>query len=194
MAKKITAIVSLSIIGILMLFTIIMANIKVNHSINCAEPAEVWMYSSSPSSNSSGQKASEEQAEAIKDYIATASEERSLTALFNGTLFAKAELNKRNSSTSIPSPSNGGFTYYVCYKYSTAQTLMDGNNAFTDEDGERYYYKELYFGVSNVDGVSEFTVYVNPWSSNSTYTYLYFYTLTADFGDLYEYVNGIIGK
>ena len=38
MAKKIGAIVSLSIIGVLILATIIMANVNVNYSIKCEKP------------------------------------------------------------------------------------------------------------------------------------------------------------
>ena len=43
MAKKIGAIVSLSIIGILILATIIMANVNVDYSIDCAAPTQVWI-------------------------------------------------------------------------------------------------------------------------------------------------------
>ena len=43
MAKKIGAIVSLSIIGVLIIATIIMANIKINYSINCSTPDKIYV-------------------------------------------------------------------------------------------------------------------------------------------------------
>ena len=47
MAKKITAIVSLAIIGVLIIATIIMANIDVNHGINCNKPDAIRLQYSS---------------------------------------------------------------------------------------------------------------------------------------------------
>ena len=43
MAKKVGAIVSLSIIGVLIIATIILANLKVDYSIQCNKPDSIWV-------------------------------------------------------------------------------------------------------------------------------------------------------
>ena len=65
MAKKIGAIVSLSLIGVLIIATIILANVKINYSINCENPTAVWVSYSNKAYN----KVTDEQANKIIDYI-----------------------------------------------------------------------------------------------------------------------------
>ncbi len=180
MAKKIGAIVSLSIIGILILATIIMANINVDYSIKCATPTTVYV-----SYNSQAERDAEtlNATDKIVKYINNASKEKALTALFNKTLGKKAEISA-NSEKSIPS--NSGF--YVRYRYENAQKLMDGKKAYKNSKGENVYFDDLVFTVNNVEGVSIVKVYVVEDSSNSN-KYTYSYELEADFENLYKYLN-----
>ena len=180
MAKKIGAIVSLSIIGILILATIIMANIKVDYSINCETPTFVYV------SYNLGTERDADQLQAtdkIIKYINNASNEKSLTALFNGTLGKKAEIFAVKESTI---KDNSGFL--VRYRYENKQKLMNGDEAYKTSNNKNVYYDDLVFTVNNVEGVSVVKVYVVQDSANSM-KYTYYYELEADFEDLYNYLD-----
>jgi len=175
MAKKIGAIVSLSLIGVLIIATIILANVKINYSIKCETPSAVWVSYSNKAYN----KVSDEQADKIIDFINNASKENTLSALFNGNLSKKAEITKAESSNKKPA-SNSGF--YVEYSYSTPQKLMYGNKAH--ESGATY--QRLLFTVNNINESNEVSVYV--FENNKSENYSYRYTLEANFNDLYNYL------
>ena len=178
MAKKIGAIVSLSIIGILILATIIMVNIKVDYSINCATPTTVYV-----SYNSGTERDAQGYTEKIVKYINNASNENSLTALFNGTIGKKAKISA-HSEKQIPT--NAGFN--VRYRYENPQKLMDGDKAYKDSNGQDVYYDDLVFTVNNVEGINVVKVYVVQNSTNSM-KYTYYYELEADFEELYNYLE-----
>lgn len=178
MAKKIGAIVSLSIIGILILATIIMANIKVDYSINCATPTAVYV-----SYNSSTERDAQDYTDKIVKFIENASNEKALTALFNGTLGKKAEVFAVSEKTI---PTNSGF--YVRYRYENAQKLMDGKEVYKNSNDESVYYDDLVFTVNNVEGFSVVKVYVVQDSANSM-KYTYYYEVEADFENLYNYLD-----
>ncbi len=174
MAKKIIAIVSLSIIGILILATIIMANVNVDYSIDCATPTSVWV---NYNSNDSSKEMKVKDADAVVDYINNASKEKSLTALFNGTLNKEAKL-VAASSSGKKLPTNSGF--YVRYRYENAQKVKDNN-------GNVVYYDDLVFTVEDMEGTQLVKVYLIPNSANAS-TYTYYYELEADFESLYDYL------
>ena len=157
MAKKIGAVVSLSIIGILILATIIMVNIKVDYSIKCETPTTVYV-----SYSSGTERDAQDYTDKIVEYINNASSENSLTALFNGTLGKKAKV-FAVSEKSIPT--NAGFN--VRYRYENPQKLMEGNKAYEDSNGQNVYYEDLVFTVSDVEGISIVKVYVVLDSANS---------------------------
>ena len=119
MAKRITAIVSLSIIAILIIATIIMANVDVNHKINCNNPDYIYVKYSS----NNLREADEEIYDGILDRINQASTESSLTALFSGTLNDKPTIvtNSTTSATSVPSTSD----FQVSFVYDNPQKLME---------------------------------------------------------------------
>ena len=194
MTKKITAIVSLVIVGLLMITTLILANVSVNYSVNCATPSEVWVFTSSVWTSNSGRKANAEESEKIINLINSASKDRCLTALFNGTAFTKAEIVKEEKLKNITSPSSAGYNYFVCYQYNNEQALMNGKKKFKDEDGNYHFYKDLYFGIKNVDGKAVYDVFVTPWfgedgNKNNSYNYLYKYQIKADYNELYNYLK-----
>ena len=125
MAKKIGAIVSLSIIGILIILTIVMANVKVNHRVYCEKPQNVWVYTEGIEVG-----ANEEQASKIVEYINEASKENCLSALFSGNLDATADVVTESGIVSISSDK-----YYVRYHYSSEQVLTEGKSEYKDGDG-----------------------------------------------------------
>ena len=180
MAKKIGAIVSLSIIGVLILATIIMANVNVNYSVKCATPTTIYVRY-----GSNGERDAQANSNAIVEYINNASKEKSLTALFNGTLGKKANVVAASSVGKTLTYSSN--TFYVRYRYVNAQKLMDGKKAFKDVNGKEVLYDDLVFTVNNVEGTSVVNVYVIPDSTNAD-SYTYYYELEADFGDLYNYL------
>ena len=99
MAKKIGAAVSLSIIGILIIVTIILANVKINYSINCEKPTEIWI----SYNNQNYQKTkSDDHYNKIIDYINNSSKENTLSAMLNGNLNKKAEITKETSNKKTP--------------------------------------------------------------------------------------------
>lgn len=187
MAKKISAIVSLVIIGVLIITTIIMANVNVNYSIRCEKPDAIYVEYASNSAKTRALRPDEEEDlehyNKIWDFVSNASKENSLTALFNGNLNKKAEIKlAENSRALIPTTSD----FYVTFFYENPQYLMDGNKKYTDGDGENFQYQELVFSISSMDEQGEINVYIK--SDPTTKYYSRYYVLTADLGDLYNYL------
>lgn len=187
MVKRITAIVSLSIIGILIIATIIMANVDVNHKINCNNPDSIYVQYSS----NGIREVDDEIYDGILERINNASKESSLTALFSGTLSEKPAIvtNSTTSATTVPSTSD----FYVSFVYNNPQKLMDGNNEYKDADGNSVYYKELIFSVNSTDDMQEVRVYIIPYYNadgdfNTNNSYYRYYLLNANFADLFNYL------
>ena len=179
MAKKIGAIVSLSIIAILILATIIMANVNVDYSIKCAKPSSVWV-----SYNSGEETDADKDTNKIVNYINNASKEKSLTALFNGNLGKKAKVvAESNANKTIPQNT----AFYVRYRYETSQKLMEGKEVYKDSNGDVVYYCDLIFTVGESDGTEIVKVYVIQ-DATSSKVYTYYYELEADFSGLYNYL------
>lgn len=181
MAKKIGAIVSLSIIGLLIIATIIMANVKVDFSIQTAEPKTIWIGVGSVGNGEI--EANAEQKNKIVDYINNASKETSLTAMFNGNLNNKATVVTKKGTISTSSN-----VFYVRYHYDNAQDLKEGKKIFKDADGNSYKFDELVFAVKDVDGVAVVNVYVIP-DDMAHNVYTHYYELEADFAELYSYLD-----
>ncbi|MBE5740982.1 MAG: hypothetical protein E7351_00385 [Clostridiales bacterium] len=181
MAKKVGAIVSLSIIGILIIATIIMANVKVDYGIKCGTPDSIVVKYGSKAER----VVSDVQADSIIDIISNACNEKSLTALFNGNLGKKATvvLDSTKGKT-LPTLSDG---FYVRYHYQNTQDLKQGNKLYQDSEGNRYTYEALVYTIKNIDGEAEVTVYVIPDLDNAN-TYTHYYKLDADLGGLYDYL------
>ena len=179
MAKKIGAIVSLSIIGILILLTIILANVQINHRIDCEKPQHVYVYSNGIASG-----ASQEEATKIVDYINNASKEVWLSAFFGGTLNDNAKVVANKGTISISADS-----YYVSYVYNEEQTVKVNNKAYVDAEGKTCKFEELLFEVNNASGKNEVKVYIVPYAENNL-KYTHYYTVNADFSDLYNYIDG----
>lgn len=190
MAKKVSAIVSLSIIGVLIVLTIILANVKYDYSIKCNTPDRIYVQTSS----SSRKVVEGDEFKKIKGYIDNASKEVCISAMFNGRLNQKANI-VSESESGITMPTAEGF--YVTYAYDSAQVLKDGKKDYKNSEGNKYYYRELVFSVTETKGETTVRVYVKPYytSSGEVSTenkYTKYYELKADFGDLYSYLNNIV--
>lgn len=177
MAKKIGAIISLVIIGALIIATIIMANINLNYGIDCVKPDSVYVQTKNDTV-----KVSSEQKDKIVEMISGASNEKFLTALFNGEADKKVEI--RSEKSTISTPSN----YYVRYHYTSKQDLIVNGKEYKDADGKVETFEELVFVVNPAEGEAEFKVFVIP-ESDSSNSYNYYFVLDADFESLYEYLS-----
>lgn len=180
MAKKIGAIVSLIVIGIVIFMAILMASIDVKYSIECVKPDRIYVTSST-----NEHFASQEQIDKIVELINNASKQNALTALFDGELGKKAEL--VTSKATLGNPSN----FFVKYCYNTKQDLMVNGSAFKDADGNVVTFKELIFAVTDVKGEAEFKVYV---LLNEGKDYSYYYNLDANFEELFSYLTEIFAE
>lgn len=173
MAKKVGAIVSLSIIGVLIIATIILANLKVNYSVECNKPDSVWV---------NGSVANETEMNEIINYINDASKSTRLSALFNGEWNKEVSLMTENGTIYYNDDN-----YYVRYHYATQQELKVNNET------KNATYAELVFTVSKIDEKAEYKVYVIPDATKSS-TYSHYYTIDADFGTLYKYLENNFAK
>lgn len=175
MAKKITATITLSLIGVLIIATIIMANIKIDYSVNCANPNMVYV---------NDVQVTDTQKDQIIKFIDKASKTNSLTALFNGTMNNKAEVKAENTAKSVPTSAD----YRVEFVYNTPQNLMEGNKKYQDKNNKTYTYERLVFAINNLAGEADFRVYIVD-SSAEPNTYTRYYVLSANFEDLYNYLK-----
>lgn len=177
MAKKIGAILSLIIIGAVIIAAIVMANIDIDYSVKCVKPDVIYVQTSTDTI-----KVSNNQRDKIVELISGASKENVLTALFNGELGKKAEI--VTSKATLTTPNN----FYVRYKYTTKQDLVVDGKIYKNADGKTETYEELVFVVNPFDEEAEFKVYVIP-ESDSANVYSYYYNLSANFKDLYDYLS-----
>ena len=187
MAKKVGAIVSLSIIGVLIVLTVILANVKYDYSIKCNTPDRIYVQTTT----SSRVVVDEETGNTIKGYIQNASYEACISALFNGRLNQKANIVSESSNgTTMPTAE----AYFVTYVYDNPQVLKDGKKDYKDSEGNKYYYRELVFSVNKTEGEATVKVYVKPYYTTSGEVstenkYTKYYELKADFDGLYNYLS-----
>ena len=181
MAKKIGAIASLAIIGVLIIATIIMANINISYNINCETPNSIYVHYKN--TNSPRYISSETQYNEILKLINSASKTNSLSALFNGSFNKEAQIKSVSGTKTVPTTSY----FYVEYSYSTPQDLMVGNKKYEDSTGNTYTYDRLFFTVNDSSDSSIINVYVIPNGDKPT-TYSHYYELEADFSNLYNYL------
>ena len=177
MAKKIGAIVSLVIIGAVIVAAIVMANIDIDYSVKCVKPDVIYVQTSSDTV-----KVNNTKRDKIVEMISGASKENVLTALFNGELGKKAEI--VTSKATLGTPDN----FYVRYKYTVKQDLVVDGKVYKNAEGKTATYEELVFVINPAESDSDFRVYVVPESDNSN-AYSYYYNLTANFEELYDYLS-----
>jgi len=179
MAKKITAIVSLTLVGIIVAAIIIMANITVDHNIDYATPSQMWV---TYNSSTPRRVDNEEDKEKILSLMDEATQEKYLNALLTKTLDKKPEI-KQNKTTKANIPSTT--KYYVIFEFGQPQHLEG-----IEEDN--VYYRQLVFAVAQSEGEVETKVYI---SEDGDMTYRYYYLITVDYSEIFNYLtnNGYQG-
>ncbi len=188
MAKKIGAIVSLSIIGLLIILTIIFANVKIDYSIKCNKPDRIYIQKTTSSrvvvdDDNTYNK--------IKEIVDGASKEVFISAMFNGRLNQKANIvSVSETGKTMPTAE----AYYVTYVYDAPQLLKDGKKDYKDSEGNKYYYRELVFDITKTEGEATVKVYIKPYytlsgeiSTENKYTK--YYELKADLSELYTFLS-----
>ena len=195
MAKKIIAIISLSLIGILVVATIVLANIPFSHNFKHNKPDYIEVYYGG--TETTARSATNDDFNKIIELINKATDDKILNALFEGRLNDKPVLVDENEKlTSVPSNAS---SYYVCYKYKEGnpQTLMDGDKAFKDENGNEYLYAQICFEITEKSETIK--AYVIPQkddngnnyrpNNGSKLQYHKYYSINADFSELYTYLS-----
>lgn len=188
MAKRIGAIVSLSLIGILIITTIIMSIIPVSHAIVCNKPDSI---SIKVNNGSYLNEFDNEDKEYILNYFNNASKESSLVALFKGTINDVAKV--VTPSSSIKTISYKTDNIYIRYNYNESQKLMEGNSTYKDASNNEYSYSALVFEISSTEGESTINVYITGATDNSN-TYRKYYEVKGQFSDLFKYVSDIYSE
>ena len=172
MAKKIGAVASLLLVGLLVVATIIMANIKVDNNIDYKNPDEVWVtYNSNTQSQITNQKHVNE----IVKLLDKATQDNFLNAMFEGTLKEKAELKHYKNSSGTDVPRNKDF--YVIFNYDNQQKV--------ESKGVSYYYTQLVFTVKDTDGEVKTNVYL----TEGTMVYARYYELNVDYSEVYNFLT-----
>lgn len=186
MAKRITAIVSLSIIGILILTTLILSCINIDYKIEYNKPNNIFVQYGSQLQQVKDQDSSQ-----ISKLIDDASKKNLLSQMFSGQL---------NQKQSLMTDSTNGITlknptkFYVSFIYNEPQILKLNGKDYK-ENGEKCYYTRLVFEVNDVDSFDDVTVFVTPDKdadgdpmSSTKYTRRYIYK--ANFKPLYDFLIG----
>ncbi len=204
-AKKIIAIVSLSLVGVLILATLILSVINVEHKICFNNPEFIDVYygnvNYSKRNPASIQKnRDEERYNKVLEYLNGSSKEKALNALFNGSLFKKPEIVVDSASrlTDIPTSASSN-SFFVYLGYNTPQVLKDGNNNY-QLDGKDYYYRGLCFEITADEVKMDVSIYVVPYysvnsdseyeyPSTSNLKYQVKYVFSAEFSPLYNYLK-----
>ncbi len=171
MAKKITAIVSLTLFAAVIIATIVLANIKVNHNIKYRTPEHM---SVTYDGNIQTEIVDEKEKEHILKLMKNATSENMLTAIFKNTLNKKPKLvNFKETSSSIP----GTNDFYLIFTYNNPQKI----------DGvEDFYYVDLVFTISNTKGAKEMKVYI---SEDGSMNYRKYYEIDVDYSEIYDYLT-----
>ena len=178
MAKRIMAIVALTIISLLIITTIIMGSVNTYYGASFENPNEVYVQYGSNAAT----KADAETADKIVSLIKDSSKQKVLTAFFTGELNKTAEV---NSSTIKTMPSTSGFK--VVLNYSTPQYIKVGNKIFKDGDGNSYKYAKLAFVITNTNGYVKSTAYIIEDELNPT-RYTHSFVFDADYSGVYNFL------
>lgn len=201
-AKKIIAIISLSLVGILILATLILSAIDVEQKITFNNPDFIHVYYGNVNYSKKTPSSIEKNGDTynkILNFINGSSKEKALSALFNGTLFGHPDVvvDSASSLTTIPT-TNSSESFFVYLGYDSVQTLKNGNENYKI-DGKDYYYRGLCFEVTSSEGKIEVNAYVVPFYTISGAEYSYpatsnlqyqvRYVYSTEFSGLYNYLK-----
>lgn len=181
-AKKVGTIITVSIIGALILATIIMTFVPYSFKMNIATPDRITVYDYSGNKSASGTFSLTEKKDIYDELISrfdTAFEQSVLNAMFNGDLGKKAELKTR--STQAVSVKTGN---YLKFGYDNAQKYK--------LNGIEYSYTQIIIDISYTEG--EFKT-IKAYIVDSTNMYdnysKHYYEVEANFTELANYITSI---
>lgn len=184
--KKVFTIVSLSIIGALILATIIMACIPVGSNPKFGDPYAITVYSNKYESGIS-KKDYDKQGETSAEYtnllkkLKQAPSQKALVALFNGTISQNVKVNKLDATTTPSKSNNETTTAKFELKYGEEQTVkFDSATSVT--------YNSMLYEITQDAGRVQTTVYLLNTSGRAGYTLTYY----GNFDGLFNYINILI--
>lgn len=191
--KQKTAIISLIIVGVLLITTIILAIVPVNHAIKVENPNQIILHYNGDYKILTESENSNEYCTIISK-LKKSGKEKVIEAMFNGRLGEKVELNVDATSKKIDYTSGCYLEYY--YATGNLQTLKDGKSNYKYSSGEVYRYARIIFELNSEDDFITCNAYVIPVDTATDYEdsvhYTKYYTFTANLSSLNEYVVGLM--
>ena len=179
--KKVLTIVSLSIVGALLLATIILACIPVGSLPKFADPIGVTIYS-----NELGVKKVDEDDKAsnITSKMQSAVKQRCLSAIFNGTL-KNMSIKTMESTIYVPRSNSETTKAKFEYKYAGKQTMA--------VNGVKFEYSSLLFEVNENDARDTMKIYViKDDKTGDSVVYSHLISVDGNYSELFVYINELI--
>ncbi len=182
--KKVITIVSLSLVGILILTTIILSCITVGAKINFGDPSQLVIYSTDLGSPNKVNK--DDKAEEVIKTFTRATNQKYLPALFEGTL--KNVTVKTSETKSYFSRSNSDDNKVIFeFKYDEEQKIT--------VKGEELSFYSLGFEVTESQERNIMKIFViTDNSSSSSVGYNTSIEVSGEFADLYLLIKGYINE
>lgn len=180
--KKVLTIVSLSIVGALLLATIILACIPVGSLPSFSNPTGVVVYSSEL--GEIGKVDEDDKASNITSKMQSAVKQRCLSAIFNGTL-KNMSIKTIEGTYFVPRSNSDTTKAKFEYKYAGKQTMT--------VNGVTFEYSSLLFEVNENDARDTMKIYViegNKTGDSVAYSHLI--SVDGNYGELFVYINELI--
>lgn len=185
MKKKIYSIIALSLVGVLLITTIVLSLIKKDFAVDASfSPLSINVYYNGEKENYTSDKA--EYGKFIEN-VKESFKINYLTALFQGKSGVNPKVYERTSN-SIPGINADG-TYstatntYVEFIYNTPQLIRENSKDYNNNGTKTY--TSLFLQINNESGLKDVNVY---YRNNSSF--VYYYTLTmAQQSAVYDYIK-----
>ncbi len=182
--KKVITIVSLSLIGLLILATIIMACVPVCNNPNFNTPDGITIYSSKLPVARRDYDKEDKAFQDIISQLKKAPKQQALSALFNGTISQDVDLVKLSSTESYTSITNSDETV-VKFKI----TYAEGNEQTMKYEDEEFTYNAMLYILNKDAGRTQTTVYLLK-DGRANYTLNYY----GNFDNVFETVSSLISE
>lgn len=195
-ASKIASIVCLSVVGVLILVTILLAVIPISTGVRFVNaPDQIYLKIGSTIYQVDKEEDSEDFNKIWSAYQA-ACNPTVITTIFGGYAGAGMTANHSNNTNSFANLSTDT-TFSVCFHWKDDQTMINANGStFTYMSGSYEntnptYFREAYFAVSNENVVQDSRVLLRT-STNTSSSSTQFYTGVANYYGLYNVLNQMV--
>lgn len=197
--KLIISISLLSVLGILIITTIVLACLKKDYNVNVNDPYQIRIYSTENSNfyEYTFDKEDQEYKDIMKLYNES-SVENYLTLFLAGKLNKESYIDNLNSQTSVISNviNKNPDHYYVEFVYGELNNLMLNDEPFYKAGTDDVVrYNKLLLEVKNTSSVEEVKIYVENYSQYSTTNSIsssYQFVTYANQGELYDLIAEIV--